>query len=107
MAWVKGEPDNDKLLTQAIENYKLAAEKETDPKMKKLSLDYLVAAYGPDKLDDPSQAEPLVQRMIQLDPTDTTNYFALASIYENAGNLDEAEAMLNKAREVKPKEAAV
>jgi tetratricopeptide (TPR) repeat protein len=75
--------------------------------MKKLSLDYLVAAYGPDKLDDPSQAEPLVQRMIQLDPSDTTNYFALANIYENAGNLDEAEAMLNKAREVKPKEAAV
>jgi tetratricopeptide (TPR) repeat protein len=103
----KGEPENDKLLTQAIENYKLAAEKETDPKMKKLSLDYLVAAYGPDKLDDPSQAEPLVQRMIQLDPTDTTNYFALANIYENAGNLDEAEAMLNKAREAKPKEAAV
>jgi tetratricopeptide (TPR) repeat protein len=103
----KGEAANDALLTKAIENYKLAAEKETDPKMKKLSLDYLVAAYGPDKLDDPTQAEPLVQRMIQLDPTDTTNYFALASIYENAGNLDEAEAMLNKAREAKPKEAAV
>src|SRR3989337_2876551 len=45
--------------------------------------------------------------MIQLDPADTTNYFALASIYENAGNIDEAEAMLNKAREAKPKEAAV
>ena len=103
----KGEAENDALLAKAVENYKLAAEKETDPKMKKLSLDYLVAAYGPDKLDDPSQAEPLVQRMIQLDPSDTTNYFALANIYENAGNLDEAEAMLNKAREVKPKEAAV
>ena len=75
--------------------------------MKKLSLDYLVAAYGPDKLDDSSQAEPIVQRMIELDPSDTTNYFALANIYENAGNLDEAEAMLNKAREVKPKEPAV
>ena len=103
----KGEAENDALLTKAVENYKLAAENETDPKMKKLSLDYLVAAYGPDKLDDPTQAEPLVQRMIQLDPNDSTNYFALANIYENAGNLDEAEAMLNKAREVKPKEAAV
>jgi len=103
----KGEAENDALLAKAVENYKLAAEKETDPKMKKLSLDYLVAAYGPDKLDDPTQAEPLVQRMIQLDPNDTTNYFALANIYENAGNLDEAEGMLNKAREVKPKESAV
>jgi hypothetical protein len=84
----KGEAANDALLTKAVENYKLAAEKETDPKMKKLSLDYLVAAYGPDKLDDPTQAEPLVQRMIQLDPNDT-------------------EAMLNKAREVRPTEPAV
>jgi len=103
----KGEPDNDALLTKAIENYKIAAEKETDPKMKKLALDYLVNAYGPDKLDDPTQAEPIVQRMIQLDPSETSNYFALANIYENAGNLDEAEAMLNKAKEAKPKEAAV
>ncbi len=102
-----GEAANDELLTKAVENYKLAAEKETDPKMRKLSLDYLVAAYGPDKLDDSSQAEPLVQRMIELDPGDTTNYFALANIYENSGNLDQAEAMLNKAREVKPKEPAV
>ena len=103
----KGEAENDALLTKAIENYKLAAEKETDPKMKKLALDYLVAAYGPDKLDDPTQAEPIVQRMIQLDPSDTTNYFALAKIYEDAGNLDQAEGMLIKAREVKPKEPAV
>jgi len=103
----KGEAENDALLTKAIENYKIAAEKETDPKMKKLALDYLVNAYGPDKLDDPTQAEPIVQRMIQLDPTDTTNYFALAKIYEDAGNIDEAEAQLTKAREAKPKDAAV
>ena len=38
--------------------------------------------------------------MMQLDPSNTENYFALAKIYEDAGNLDEAEAMLNKAREV-------
>ena len=44
---------------------------------------------------------------MQLDPSNTENYFALAKIYEDAGNLDEAEAMLNKGREVKPKEAAV
>ena len=103
----KGEPENDAYLTKAIENYKISAERETRPDIKKLALDYLVAAYGPDKLDDPSQAEPLVQRMIQLDPSDTTNYFALAKIYEDAGNIDEAEAMLMKAKEAKPKDAAV
>jgi tetratricopeptide (TPR) repeat protein len=103
----KGEPENDKNLTKAIENYKISAERETRPDIKKLALQYLVNAYGPDKLDDPTQAEPIVQRMMQLDPTNTENYFALAKIYEDAGNLDEAEAMLNKAREAKPKEAAV
>ena len=103
----KGEAENDAFLTKAIENYKISAERETRPDIKKLALQYLVNAYGPDKLDDPTQAEPIVQRMIQLDPTNTENYFALAKIYEDAGNLDEAEAMLNKAREVKPKEAAV
>jgi tetratricopeptide (TPR) repeat protein len=103
----KGEKENDELLAKAIENYKIAAEKETDPKMKKLSLDYLVAAYGPDKLDDPTAAEPIVQRMIQLDPSDPANYFALANIYENAGNIDEAEATLLKAKDAKPKDATV
>jgi cytochrome c-type biogenesis protein CcmH/NrfG len=103
----KGEAENDALLTRAIENYKLAAEKETDPKMKKLSMDYLVAAYGPDKLNDPAEAEGIVQKMIQLDPGDTTNYFVLAQIYEDAGELGQAEAMLTKAKEAQPKDPAV
>jgi tetratricopeptide (TPR) repeat protein len=103
----KGEADNDKLLEQAIANYKLAAEKETDPKMKKLSMDYLVAAYGPDKLNDPAEAEAIVQKMISLDPSDTTNYFVLAQIYEDAGELDQAEGMLVKAKEAQPKDPQV
>jgi cytochrome c-type biogenesis protein CcmH/NrfG len=103
----KGEAENDALLTKAIENYKLAAEKETDPKMKKLSMDYLVAAYGPDKLNDPAEAEGIVLKMIELDPTDTTNYFVLAQIYEDAGELGQAEAMLAKAKEAQPKDPTV
>jgi len=103
----KGEADNDAFLTKAIENYRISAERETRPDIKKLALQYLVNAYGPDKLDDPAQAEPIVQRMMQLDPSNTENYFALAKIYEDAGNLDEAEGMLNKARVAKPREAAV
>ena len=95
------------MLTKAIENYKLAAEKETDAKMKKLSMDYLVAAYGPDKLNDPAEAEGIVQKMIQLDPSDTTNYFVLAQIYEDAGELAQAEAMLLKAKEAQPKDPSV
>jgi tetratricopeptide (TPR) repeat protein len=104
----KGEAENDAFLTKAIENYKISAEREVArPDIKKLALQYLVAAYGPDKLDDPTQAEPLVQRMMQLDPTNTENYFALAKIYEDAGNLDEAEGMYKKAQEARPKDSTV
>jgi tetratricopeptide (TPR) repeat protein len=45
--------------------------------------------------------------MIQLDPGDTTNYFVLAQIYEDAGELGQAEAMLTKAKEAQPKDPAV
>jgi len=103
----KGEPENDGYLTKAIENYKLAADKETDPKMRRLSLEYLVAAYGPDKVNDPTMAEPIVQRMIELDPQETSNYFALAKIAEDAGDYEKAEAMLMKAKDAKPNDPIV
>jgi len=103
----KGEAENDKMLELAIRNYTIAAEREKDPKMKQLALQYLVAAYGPDKLNDPEKAEPIVRRMIEMDPKDTANFFALAKIYEDAGRYDEAEQALRQAREAKPNESAV
>jgi tetratricopeptide (TPR) repeat protein len=102
-----GEAENDALLQKAIENYQLAADKESDPKMKKLALEYLVAAYGPDKLNQPEEAEPLINRMIELDPTDPANYFGLAKLYEDSGRYEEAEQMLAKARDAKPNDPAV
>jgi tetratricopeptide (TPR) repeat protein len=102
----KGEAANDEFLTKAIDGYKVAAEKSEDPKLKKLSLEYLVAAYR-DKLEDPSLAEPVVERMIQMEPNEPTNYFALSKIYEDAGKYEEAEATLVKAREARPNDPTV
>ena len=96
----KGEPNNDAMLTKAIDNYKKSAEVEHDPKIKKLAMEYLVAAYGPDKLNDPSQAEPILRRMIELEPTEPSNYTYLSRIYEENGDYDQAEQLLLKAREV-------
>jgi len=103
----KGEEANDSYLTKAIENYKKSAEMNSTPNIKKLALEYLVAAYGPDKLNDPAQSEPIVQQMIQLEPTEPTNYFALAKIYEDNGDYEKAEASYLKAKEVKPDEPTV
>ena len=63
----KGDPQNEALMQKAVENYTKAAErlsasaKPEDKKLGKLALDYLVAAYGADKLNDPAKAEPVVQ----------------------------------------------
>jgi tetratricopeptide (TPR) repeat protein len=102
-----GEPENDAYMQKAIEWYKVAAEKEPDPVYRQRAMQYLVAAYGPDKLNNPSEAEPIVKRMIEIDPSDYLNYIELSKIYENAGRYDEAEAALVKAREVKPKQPEV
>ena len=104
----RGEPNNDALLEKAIAHYKLAAEKTTnDPKMRTLALQYLVAAYGPDKLNDPTQAEPVVKAMIDLEPNEPTNYVALARIYSDSGEYDLAEQTYLKAKEVRPNDPAV
>jgi len=102
----RGDATNDSYLTKAIDNYKAAAEKVDDPKWKQLSLQYLVAAYT-DKLQDPSQAEPVLQRMIEMDPKDPGNYNVLAKIYEDNGDYERAEQTLVKAREMKPDDPAV
>ena len=87
--------------------YKKAAESDPNPATRKLAMQYLVAAYGPDKLNDPSQAEPIVKQMIELEPNDPTNYFALSKMYEDAGRYDEAEQALLKAKEGKPNDPLV
>ena len=100
-------------MTKPVENYQKAAEmlsNSQDPQDKllsKRSLEFLVAAYRADKLNDPAKAEPVVQRMIQLEPGEPTNYFALATIYEEAGVYDEAENILQAARKAKPSDPAV
>ena len=109
----RGEADNDALLQKAVDNYAKAAETLSasadagDKKLGKLALEYLVASYGADKLNDPAKAEPVVQKMIQLEPGEPAAYFQLARIYEDAGVYDEAEKILVAAKAAKPSEPAV
>jgi tetratricopeptide (TPR) repeat protein len=109
----KGDKANDELLEKAVKNYQTAAEKlataptKAEKDLGKLSLKYLVASYGADKLNDPARAEPVVQRMIQLEPAEPENYFALAKIYEDAGAYENAEDILLKAKEARPNDPAV
>ena len=103
----RGEPENDLYLERAVENYKLAAETEEEPDRRKLAMQYLVAAYGADKLNDPNSAEPVLQEMIVLDPEDPANYYTLAKLYEDAGLYELAESSFLQVRDVLPDDTAV
>jgi len=103
----KGDAANDAMLNKAIDGYKKASEQASNPKIKKLALEYLVAAFGPDKLNDPSQSEPILQKMIDMEPKEPSNYFVLGKIYEDNGDYERAEQTYEKAREVKPSDPAV
>lgn len=107
----KGEPENDANLPMAVENYELAIQKLTgteDPQeaeILKRSYEFLIAAYGPTKLDDFSKAEPLAKEMVALDPQNPANYHALAGLYEGQGMYEEAEAAFQKSIEIAPNDA--
>jgi tetratricopeptide (TPR) repeat protein len=97
-----GEAENDAFLKKALEVYQQSYEKDPSPQIKSLALKYMFSAYSAERLNQPEQAEPLIKKMIDLDPKDTANYFALAKLYEDGGRYDEAEAALLKAKEMAP-----
>ena len=105
----RGEPENDQLIEKAIENYKIAAQRGSlEPtNIRKLALQYLVNAYGSEKLNDPSQQEPILRQMIEMEPNEPSNYFVLANVYEQNGDYEQAEQLLLKAREVRPQDPTV
>ena len=108
----KGQPENDAYIQKAVDNYKLAIQKikDTDqegPKFRKLAREWLVAAYGVNKLNDVSQAEPVVRELIANNPDEPSNYLAMGNLYEEVGRVEEAEAQFKKAIEVKPNDPSV
>jgi tetratricopeptide (TPR) repeat protein len=107
------DPANKATIEKAVNYYQMSADKLANselPEAKLLqrrSYEYLAAAYGEDRLNDPGKAEPVIQKMIQIEPTEPSHYFRLARLYEDAGVYDEAEAMYVRARDVKPDDPMV
>lgn len=98
----KGEAENDQFIQKAVQNYTLAAEKAGDALIRKRAIEYLVAAYAPDKLNTPEKSEPLVRKMIEMEPNEPTNYHVLGKVYEDAARMEEAAAAYRKAIELNP-----
>ena len=103
----RGDAENDAYLEKAITNYELAADKIDAFDLKKLSMQFLVSAFGPDKANDPSRSEPVLRQMILLDPEDPDNYFALANLYEQSGLFEDAEAVMLEVKNLRPDDPIV
>ena len=103
----RGEAENDAYLEDAVRYYTLASERITDPALQRLSLQYLVAAFGPDKANDPARSEPVLRQMILQDPENPDNYFALANLYEQSGLYEDAEAVMMEVRNLHPDDSIV
>ncbi len=104
---LRGERENDALLAKAIDHYITSADSEANVEMRKLSMQYLVAAFGPDKANAPAKSEPVLQQMIESDPSNPDNYFVLAKLYEDSGLFDEAETVLTRVRDMRGDDPAV
>ena len=98
----KGEADNDANLAKAEANYLQASEKASDPLIRRRAIEYLVALYGPEKLNTPDKSEPLVRRLIEMDPNDVSNYYVLGKVYEDSARMEEAEQAYLKAAAIRP-----
>jgi tetratricopeptide (TPR) repeat protein len=107
------DPTNRGYMDKAIKYYQESADKLANAQtpeeklLHKRSYEYLAAAYGTERLNEAAKAEPIIQKMITLEPGEPTNYFRLARLYEDAGVYEEAEAMYQKAKEVKPNDPVV
>jgi tetratricopeptide (TPR) repeat protein len=106
-------PENTAFLEKAVAAYNTCADKtlnspdENDRLYGKRCLEYLALTYGPEKLADPAAAEPVMIRLIELDPAEPANYVALSRLYEDAGVYDQAEKVLLMARDVRPDDPAI
>ena len=108
----KGEAVNDGYMKKAVENYQKAIDHlngttAMDNQYRRYSYEYMIAAYGPEKLDDFSKAEPIALKLIQLTPNEPVNLQALGKLYEDQGRYDEAEAQFKKAVDAKPTDPGV
>jgi tetratricopeptide (TPR) repeat protein len=103
---------NDEFIAKAVAAYQHAADNlseslPAEAQLKRLTLQYLAAAYGADKLDDPVKEEPVLQQLIMLTPGESSNYFQLAKLYEDAGLYDDAERIFVLAKAARPDDSNV
>jgi tetratricopeptide (TPR) repeat protein len=104
----KGEAENDSFLPKAVDYYEKAIQQLATPEseqetfIRQRAYEYLIQAYGPEKLDDFDKAVPVARQLIGIQPEEPTFYQALAKMYEDRGDFEEAEKLYLQAIDVRP-----
>lgn len=103
----KDDPENKAHLDAAIEQYKKTLEvdkgvSENDKKVRLNTLGALTAIYSEDPYRDFDTAEKYAKELVQENPNDLKNLFAMANLYEKFEKYDLAEETYKKAADDNP-----
>jgi tetratricopeptide (TPR) repeat protein len=105
----KDTPDNKEQLEKAIAEFKLALQlndgsNERMKQVKRNTLGALTAIYSDEPYKNFDEAYSYANQLVQDNPTDPKNLFAMANLYEKFNKVDEAEQMYRKAAEANPQD---
>jgi tetratricopeptide (TPR) repeat protein len=97
----KDSPENKELLQKSIDAYKKSLETnpgntESQKKVKTNTLGALIAIHSEDPYKDFNIATQYAQQLVQENPNDAKNLYALANLYEKFNQVDQAEETYRK-----------
>src|SRR5262245_52393375 len=103
----KDSADNKEHLDKAIEAYRKSLEvnKQSNERLKKVrinTLGALVGIHSEDPYKNFDTAHQFAQQLVQDNPNDARNLYAMANLLEKFDHVDEAEALYRKIRETNP-----
>src|SRR5262245_8942913 len=106
----KETPENKAHLDAGIEEYKKSLEvndgsTENLKKVRANSLAALTGIYAEDPYKNFDQALSYAKQLVEENPNDPKNLFAMANLYEKFGKIDQAEETYKRVVEVNPQDA--
>jgi len=104
-------PENQAHLDKAIEEYKLSLEQntgETDnlKQVRTHAIAALTAIYSEEPYRNFEEAYSYARRLVDANPDDSKNLYALANLYEKFNRIDEAEELYRKIVDLNPDDLA-
>jgi tetratricopeptide (TPR) repeat protein len=103
----KDTPENNQLLEKAIAAYKTSLERnpgttEQQKKVKTNTLGALIAIHSDEPFKNFDTAQQYAQQLVQENPDDAKNLYALANLYEKFDQVDKAEETYKRVAELNP-----